>query len=134
MIGAEIEVIKAKSGRGGRRAGSGRKPKIVATTRRAEKLAVRLNAAIKLGLDPLAERYPDLINTAIRIALGEDEQGNVVTKPNQRMLTDLINLPLKLVDGNELKPTSGGDSILTELFKNRTVKILVEANGKGSPE
>lgn len=98
----------AAPGHGGTRPGSGRPPVLKNQIAKAEALAKKLNMAIKMGLDPLADAYPDLMSKAIAIALGTEDGG----KPNVTVLLKLLELPLKLVEPDELREESGSDKLI----------------------
>lgn len=105
-----VPTVKPYPGWGGKRTGAGRKPNMALQTRRAEKLATQLQAAVRLGLSPLLEAYPDLVKQAVRIAKDGDS----------KMLMFLISLPLRLADLDDLRDDAGGDRILKDLLGGKT--------------
>ena len=139
------------SGRGGRRVGSGAKPSLEKQLVRAEKVAKELKVGTKLGLHRLANEYDDLMKLAIEIAFGErevlnedgstsskvievlDKKGNFVEAgPNSEMVKFLLNLPVKLVEGDEEAGESRGINKILERVARAGGTINVSQNNYGA--
>ncbi len=122
----------ASPGHGGTRKGAGRPPQLKNQLAKAEALAKKLNMAIKLGLDPLADSYPDLMTKAIEIALGTTDKDGKVIHPNVTVLLRLLEMPLKLVEPDELREESGSDKlikgVMDRLKKNAGDIYITEQN------
>ena len=88
-----------RSRRGGVRANSGRKPDLDTQLARAEKLARRLQIAMRAGLGELAEALPELFAKEIEAAKRGDS----------RARQNLIDIALRLVqlDERPQKPMAG---------------------------
>lgn len=94
---------------GGARHGAGR-PRELATIARENDIVQRhLKASAEAGWEVLADRYPELMRTAIGIAIGDD-----AAKPNVSMLKTLVELMLRVV-GSE---PDQADSAITKLVGN----------------
>ena len=82
---------------GGTRPGAGRPPALASQLAEAKKLARHLQGAVRLGLQQLADVYPELMKKAIDKALKED---------NDKMLEKLLDLLPRMVriDDGEVTP------------------------------
>ena len=109
--------VKPYPGHGGKREGAGRPNKELSERKikKAEQLVRKLNAAVKLGLDPLLDAYPDLIEAAIKKA----KEGDV------KLLQFLIALPLKMATLDDFKSDNLGNSIIKEALSGRTVNVQI---------
>jgi len=95
----------------------GRTPRLkgAKTIDKAVALARQLQAAVRLGLSPLLEQYPELIELAIAKAKDGDT----------KMLMFLIALPLKMVQLDEFRGENLGNDIIKDALAGRTVNIQV---------
>ena len=125
LLPSFIDTVPLTPKRGGKRPGAGRPASLANVTKKAEALTRRLQAAVKLGLSPLLDEYPELIKTAIGLAKGDGTH-----EPDPKLLMFLIALPLKMADLDELRTESMGDSILKEALAGRgNVNIQIN-NGR----
>lgn len=129
-------------GNGGARPGSGPKPSLEKQLAKAEKVAKELRLGTKLGLHRLAYKYDDLMKTAIEIATGQKEaltpEGKQTVEdlvvvnpktgesfkpgPDKDMIKFLLNLPVKLVEGDEDTGANSG-----------IARIIQRAQAAGAP-
>ncbi len=107
-------------GHGGKRAGAGRKPVLANQLKRAEELAKQLNLQVKSGLSTLAEKYPEIVTTLVREALGEDETGAKIKKPNLQVAMKLFEQGVKLA---EISEESGNRDFM------RTIERIANSGG-----
>ena len=120
---------KVDPGHGGARPNSGPAPQLAVQVKDARKLAERLQGAIRLGLQPIAERYPDLVARAIDVAM------DPVNKDSAKMLTFLIELlprMVKLEDDEKDKWAGLVKSIMLEVATDsgRTYKRVSASFGR----
>ena len=104
--------LKPYEGRGGKREGAGRPPKLANQLDKADKLAKKLNSALKVGMEPLIENYPKLMEMAVDLALGANGE-----KPNTSVLMKLLDIPLKLIPPEELQDETGQQRLLKKIVE-----------------
>jgi len=87
-------------------------------------------------MEPLIDRYPELMDMAVKMALGED--GN---KPNTTVLMKLLEIPIKLIPPEELQDETGQQRLLKRLvdtFSGKqgdlNITIAKTANVGGHPD
>lgn len=93
-----VSNVSKYKGHGGARSGAGRKPVLKAQIDKAEALAKKLNLQVKVGLDTLAEKFPDIVKVIVHDALGLDEQGNQTRPPNVKTAMELFKAAASMVD------------------------------------
>ena len=116
---------------GGGRPGAGRP--VTSAARQSDeykKIAKQIKGALGLGLDKLAEKYPHLMETAIWVAEGRNENGIRTEKPNVAMLKFLLELPVRLVDWQpDGQPATKGSQLIKELLVEGDVNIYRGGDG-----
>ena len=141
-MSTDTSVVKYPEyqGRGGPRPNSGRKPDLAVQLARAEKVAKELKLGTKIGLHRLARGYDGLMSSALEIATGLTEDGEVITdeddKPvgrNNEMIKFLLNLPIKLVEQDDEGKTSGVERILKRVTDAGGQVNVVQNNYGGKP-
>lgn len=109
--------------------GAGRPPSIVHQTEGLVKRVMAANKKIDTGLARIADEYPDLVNTAIDMALGRgyntDYDGNGVLReiprnPNVQMLKNLLDIGINMVDKTGEGPDSPSQRILASMHDKIT--------------
>lgn len=105
---SDLEVTKRK--RGGARPGAGRPPKGLTKSdiQKAERLAKVFKEFTSVGLQKLAEKMPELYDTAIEEALGPTDENGDKLRPDKTMLKFLIGLGTNFVDLSELGQQKDG--------------------------
>lgn len=100
----------------------GRPPKPLSKNEiaRAEALAKKLQAAVRLGLDSLLKEYPKLIDIAVERAKGTKEQPG-----DTKLLMFLIALPLKMVTLDEFRGENLGNQLIKEALTGGQVNIQI---------
>ena len=91
----------------------GRPPELLAQAKAAEKLAQRIQSAVRSGLGDIAFRYPDLIKAALDMALSGDKQ----------MLKLMIELPTRF-----LPETNDTDSPFQQIMEQITLRRTTTLN------
>ena len=140
-----VSIDKYK-GHGGARNGAGRKPVLKTQIQKAEALAQKLNFQVKVGLDTLADKFPDIVRVIVSEALGLDDSGNPSRPPNVKIAMDLFKATAAMVDlsdGNERKAfmgtlermTRGAETVNIQVNDNRRVGDELEDSddGRGGP-
>jgi hypothetical protein len=109
--------------------GAGRPPSLTNQTEGLVKRVMAANKKIDTGLSKIADEYPELIATAMDMALGRgyntDYDGNGVLReiprnPNVQMLKNLIDIGINMVDKTGEGPDSPSQRILSAMHNKIT--------------
>lgn len=124
--------VKKYAGHGGKREGAGRPPVLSRQVKEARKLAEKLNVAVKLGLDPLADRYNDIVLVLVNEALGLDDTGKRVKKPNTNVAMKLMETGIKLMGGDRDEAGSKIEGLLERIANRPTVAVGIQNSVGGN--
>ena len=132
--------------------GAGRPPTLAHQTESLVKRVMTANKKIDTGLSKIADEYPDLVNTAVNIALGRghniemDANGvfrEIPRNPSIPMLKTLLDIGINMVDKTGEGPDSPSQRILSAM-RNKvtqltqvnidTVTIIESDADDGNPE
>jgi hypothetical protein len=98
---------------GGARAGAGAPPKLATQTKAAVSLAKKLQGAVKLGMSPLADAYPELVVQAIKLA----------QKGDKEMLKYLLTLLPRTVTLEEDAEETKADKIMSRVLNRVNITV-----------
>ena len=111
--------------------GAGRPPTLAHQTDTLVKRVMTANRKIDTGLSKIADEYPDLVNTAINMALGRghnveiDANGvfrDIPRNPSIPMLKTLLDIGINMVDKTGEGPDSPSQRILSAM-RNKVTQL-----------